>query len=167
VTQTLRVVLAFLLLGSCVLLWPGRSRLQGTPAPAIDGRTTTGDSWRLADQAGKVVLVDFWATWCGPCRHTLPQIKAIQAEHQDNPEFVVVGVSLDSDPREVITYAQQAGLSWPNLIEPGRGFDNTIAQSYGVRSIPHTVLIGRDGSVLAEDLHGKRLREAVRRALES
>lgn len=163
----LKLGLVILLLGACVMLWPVKGPLEGATAPEIAGKTPSGSEWNLANYKGKVVLVDFWATWCGPCIQTLPHLKQIYDEFKDNPNFAMVGVSLDAEPVEVLQFSIRGHIQWPLLVESGRTWDNSVAQAYGVRAIPRTVLIGKDGVVFKDNLHGRALVEAIRAALAS
>lgn len=162
-----KVVILALLVTGCVMFWPLQRGLEGKAAPAFEGRSADGARWSLASAEGKVVLIDFWATWCGPCVQTMPQLKAIHAKFKDNPDFVMIGVSLDAQGEDVLRFQRSRSIPWLSLVEAGKTWDNSIAQLYGVRSIPHTVLIGRDGQVVGDDLHGRRLADAISTALGS
>ena len=113
---------------------------------------------------GRVVLVDFWATWCGPCRAELPNVIQTYQKYHDRG-FEIIGVSLDSDRATLDTFLKQHdGMTWSQYFD-GQGWGNQLATKYGVESIPFTVLIGPDGKVLGNDLRGEELADAVARAV--
>jgi len=121
---------------------------------AIDGREVN-----LADLKGKVVLVDFWATWCVPCLRAMPEIKSLYAEFHDKG-FEVIGISLDDDKEKLESYLAKEGITWPQFFD-GNGWENKFAQEYGIESIPATFLIGPDGLIAANDLSGEALKAKI------
>jgi peroxiredoxin len=123
------------------------------PADAkdLEQRAVSLDQFR-----GSVVLVDFWATWCSPCRAEMPEIVSAYERFHDQG-FEVVGVSIDamSDAAKVRQFASQNGIPWRTVhFASGR---NTIAETWGVKGVPHTVLIGRDGRIFRVGLRGREL----------
>ena len=114
------------------------------PAPAFTVRTLDGKTVRLTDLRGRPVLIDFWATWCVPCRATLPELDTLQTRYRGNG-LVVLGLSVDDDgPRPVRRYAQHLGLRFQIAMA-----DENVLDLYGpIRMIPMTVFIDRRGHIV-------------------
>ncbi len=130
--------------------------------PRIAGKGK-GDQLRLADYRGNLVLVDFWATWCGPCLAEMPALKDIQKTFGADPRFNLISLACDKDDEGARRYIRENGLIWTH------GFAGDLAMGVGlrykVRSIPATFLIGPDGRILAKNLQGPALKEAIVKAL--
>lgn len=128
----------------------------GDPAPDIQMAGVDGEVLKLSDLKGKVVLIDFWASWCGPCRRENPHV--VNAYRTYGPRgFEVFSVSLDKSQDPWVKAIAQDGLTWPNHVSDLAGWNNAAAQAYGVRSIPHTILIDQEGNILARNLRGRAL----------
>ncbi len=133
----------------------------------IAGPTLDGGQFDLADCRGKVVLVDFWATWCPPCLAELPNLRAAyQKYHAQGLE--VVGVSFDHERSALEQFQKDNPLPWPQIFFEGpeaRGFDNPLGRRYGIGSIPCLLLIDREGKLLARNMRGRGIEMAVLEAL--
>ncbi len=118
---------------------------------------TDGSVVDLASLRGKVVLVDFWATWCGPCMREAPDVVAAYNALHDKG-FEVVGISLDIDRGQLDAVTKEKGMVWPQYFD-GKGWGNEIAAKYGIHSIPSMWLIDKSGRIAdtngRENLQGK------------
>ncbi|MFM7135713.1 MAG: TlpA family protein disulfide reductase [Planctomycetota bacterium] len=135
----------------------GKLRLLELPGKPMEikGALLDGGPFDQAKFAGKVVLVDFWATWCGPCVAEIPNMLE-QYEKYHDKGFEVVGISLDEDKAAVEKFVTDNKIPWPILFA-GKGWQDPVAQFYGISGIPQLVLIGRDGNVITLDCRGAKL----------
>jgi thiol-disulfide isomerase/thioredoxin len=140
-----------------------RSLAEGTKFPAFDEKDLLDKPFNLAAYKGKVVLVDFWATWCGPCVAELPNVLAAYEKHHA-AGFEIVGISLDSDKAKLETFIETKKMPWQQFFD-GKGWGNKLAGQYGVNSIPATYLLDGEGKIIAKNLRGEALEEAVAKAL--
>jgi len=130
--------------------------------PYTDFALPTPDGGTLAVSdvhQGNVMLIDFWASWCGPCRRANPEVVAIYSEYKDQG-FEILGVSLDRDEASWKKAIEDDKLTWPHISDL-KYWNSKGAELYGVPAIPHTVLIDREGKIFAKNLHGDDLREAI------
>jgi pentapeptide MXKDX repeat protein len=129
----------------------------------VQGTTFAGDAFDLADLKGKVVLVDFWATWCGPCLQEIPNIKANFDKYHEKG-FEVVGISIDDDRSRLDKFMADNDVPWTILHEKGAN-NNPTAAYYGVNSIPFMVLVGKDGKVVSVSARGPALDDLLEKLL--
>jgi peroxiredoxin len=133
-------------------------RIGTEPIPfevtGIDGETISPDMYD-----GKVVLLDFWATWCGPCRQELPNMKSVYQKYHDEG-FEIIGISLDRTVDRVRQFIEKENMDWVQFCDEAY-WDNEISNLYAVRSIPMTYLLDRNGVIRHKNLRGDELEEAV------
>ncbi len=121
---------------------------------------------RLSDLKGKVVLIDFWASWCGPCRKENPNVVKIYKKYKDKG-FEIFSVSLDERKADWLVAIEQDGLIWPNHVSDLKGWKTMVTKLYNFSAIPHTVLVGKDGNVIAEGLRGEALEQKLKEIFKS
>lgn len=133
----------------------------------IKGTTADGEEFDWASYRGKVVLVDFWASWCGPCRAEIPNMKE-QLEKYGDKGFAIVGISLDNTKEQYQAVVDSEELTWVNLMsqnENERGWNNPIAVHYGVSGIPTAILVDKEGEVISMMARGRVLNELLEQLL--
>ena len=134
--------------------WEGQVLPDFSAAVDLDGKPIS-----LADYRGKVVLLDFWAVWCGPCLGEIPRIKAVYEKYHAQG-FDVIGVSLDEDAAVLREFIKEQEIPWRQILD-GDGFGGAFAKRYGIRSIPAPFLIDRVGKVISVKARGRLLEELV------
>ena len=119
---------------------------------SVDGKQVN-----LADLKGKVVLIDFWATWCPPCRAEVPNVVAAYQKYHDQG-FEIIGISLDQNKDSLLSFTKEHNMTWPQYFD-GQGWQNKISSANGIDSIPAMWLIGKDGLIATtnarDDLAGQ------------
>ena len=136
-----------------------RSFSIGGLAPDFSQKTPEGEDLKLSDMRGKVVLVDFWASWCGPCRRENPNVVKLYDRYKEKG-FEILGVSLDRQKDRWLQAIKKDGLEWYHVSDL-KGWKNEVAQMYSVSSIPHTVLVDQNGRILARNLRGAKLEQKL------
>jgi thiol-disulfide isomerase/thioredoxin len=156
-----------LILSISLILLAGSLHAQvgiGRPAPEIELPGPDGSPLKLSSLKGSVVLIDFWASWCGPCRQNNPSLVALYSKYRDKG-LEILGVSLDRRRADWMRAVEADRLTWPQVIDD-RGGAAKSANDYGVQSIPTSILVDRQGVVRGIDLFGRQLDMAVARLLK-
>ena len=144
---------------------PASKVAVGAIAPDLEFPDPDGKMRKLSDLRGKVVLLDFWASWCGPCRRENPNVTHIYSQYHDKG-FEVFSVSLDSDAASWKRAIEADKLVWPNHVSDLKKWQSKAAAIYGVRSIPSTFLLDKEGRIVQRDLRGADLERAVKQLVE-
>ena len=151
--------------GSAVTPIPAGNNIKGTSAPDFELTTLDGKKLRLSDLRGKAVLLNFWATWCGPCKIEIPWLEDLQKQYAPQG-LQIVGVSMDDDPpAKVAKFAQDEGINYTVVM----GNDKVADLYGGVDGLPETFYIGRDGKIVSRvmGLIGhKEIEENIQSALK-
>jgi thiol-disulfide isomerase/thioredoxin len=139
----------------------GAARLLSLVGNPIDlkGKLLDGESFDWAKYRGKVVLVDYWATWCGPCIAELPNLREIYSKYHERG-LEIVTISLDDDKARLTSFVERESFEWPVLFseEAGQtGWDHPLARYYGIAAIPRAILVDREGKVVSIAAHGEAL----------
>lgn len=141
---------------------------EGRLAPDISGFTLDGKELTLSSLQGKYVLIDFWASWCAPCRREFPFIKEALAYSEKSDNFVVLSYSLDSkepDWKNCIEKNELVHKNWLH-ISTLKGWNSKAAKLFGVEGVPYTALIGPDGKVIAFELRGEAMVKRIKRIID-
>ena len=136
----------------------------GQFAPEISLASPDGKEIALSSLKGKLVLIDFWASWCGPCRKEMPNVVKIYSKFK-NKGFEIYGVSLDQDKEKWMEAITKDGINWPQVSDL-KYWDNVAAKIYNVQGIPYTVLIDKDGKIIAKNLRGQELEKKIAEVLK-
>jgi thiol-disulfide isomerase/thioredoxin len=134
------------------------------PRVRIKLPTVQGDSLTLASLKGKVVLLDFWASWCGPCRASNRQLVKLYAKYKAQG-FEIFSVSLDESKKDWQKAIAKDKITWLQVIDP-RGWDAQTAINWNISQLPTSYLINKKGDVVSIDLEGKELDESVKQLLQ-
>jgi len=141
------------------------SSVNGTvSAPEIAFPNPSGKILKLSDLKGKVVLVDFWASWCGPCRAENPNVVKMYEKFKDKG-FTIFSVSLDEDATKWKEAIEKDQLSWTNHVSDLKGWKSSVVANFGIEGIPYTVLLNKDGKIIGKNLRGEKLEETLNELL--
>ncbi|ANH79850.1 alkyl hydroperoxide reductase [Niabella ginsenosidivorans] len=141
-----------------------RFNAVGTEAAGFTQKDTAGKEVSLDQFRGKYVLVDFWASWCGPCRRENPNVVHVYNKYRDK-NFTVLGVSLDEEKEAWLKAIEKDGLTWTQVSDL-KGWENEVAQQYRITAIPRNFLIGPDGKIIGKDLRGRELENKLAEILD-
>lgn len=136
----------------------------GKKAPGITQFDVAGEPYSLQDLKGKYVLVDFWASWCPPCREENPKLVAIYKDFKDK-NFEILGVSFDRDMNAWKKAIDDDKLTWKHISDL-QHWNNGAAGVYGIKAIPQNVLVNPEGIIVARNLHGDDLRKKLEEILK-
>ncbi|MCC6371650.1 MAG: TlpA family protein disulfide reductase [Bacteroidia bacterium] len=136
----------------------------GMVAPEIMLPTPDGKDLALSSLRGKVVLIDFWASWCGPCRKEMPNVVKAYAKFK-NKGFEIYGVSLDQEKDRWVEAIAKDGITWPQVSDL-KQWGSEVVKLYSIQGIPFTVLIDKDGKILAKNLRGEELEAKLAEVLK-
>ncbi len=137
----------------------------GTPCPEIVLPDPSGKELRLSSYRGKVVLIDFWASWCKPCRAEMPSVVALYKKYKDKG-FEIFGVSLDKNKDNWVQAIKQDGITWPQVSDL-KFWESEVVPLFNVESIPYTILVDKDGKIIAKGLRGEELENKLKEILGS
>ena len=135
----------------------------GTTFPEFNEKDVMGQPLSIAAHKGKVLLIDFWATWCPPCRAEIPNVVATYQKYHSKG-FDIIGISLDQDKSALLSFIKDQNMPWPQYFD-GEGWSNNLAAKYGIESIPSDFLLDGNGKIIGKDLRGEDLEAAVSKAL--
>jgi thiol-disulfide isomerase/thioredoxin len=141
---------ALLVVGLYVFI-SGALRADIAPGKPVELKFTSvdGKAIDLSKMKGKVVLIDFWATWCPPCRAEVPDVVATYKKFHDQG-FEIAGISLDQNKDSLLAFTKEHEMTWPQYFD-GKGWDNDISKGFGIDEIPAMWLVGKDGNLISTD----------------
>jgi len=139
---TIKNFILILVLASVPMLASGKSSIVGQTAPDFGGLGLDGFGYRLSEYKGKVIMLNFWASWCGPCRQEMPPLEHLYRQYR-GLGFVIIGVNVDETLEPAQKMVQKLGVSYPNVFDS----DKNISRGYRVNTMPMTVIIDDKGKI--------------------
>lgn len=134
--------------------------------PDFELPNTRGEMVKLSDFKGKTVLIDFWASWCGPCRQESPNIVKLYRDFKDKP-FVILSVSLDNDKTKWLKAIVDDKLDWSTHVSDLKGWESPMVQLFKIEGIPHTLIVNPEGKLVGQDLRGEALYNKISELINS
>jgi len=131
---------------------PAKYPQPDAPLPAFAAENLDGSPWKTADLKGRYTLIDFWASWCAPCREAFPKVRSIHERFASRDDFTVVGMNLDFEKENAASSVAEEQLTWPQIYAGAWADDNPVTSLLGVAYIPSLWLIAPDGTILARDI---------------
>jgi thiol-disulfide isomerase/thioredoxin len=138
----------------------------GSTPPEIKYPNPDGKIIPLSSLKGKVVLIDFWASWCRPCRAENPNVVRLYEKYKEKG-FTVYSVSLDKDKTSWVNAIQQDNLTWPNHVSELKFWESSVVKEYGFDGIPFTMLLDKEGKIVDVGLRGNQLEEKLKELIGS
>lgn len=138
----LKNILLGVFIGIFAIAAQASSGLTGQPAPDFVLKSASGDNLRLSEYRGEVVMINFWATWCGPCRQEMPLLDELYSRYH-KVGFSLLGVNIDDDSSKAMEMVEELGVSFPVLFDKQK----EVSKLYEVEAMPVTVLVDREGTV--------------------
>ncbi len=141
-----------------------KSKNGSIEAPEISMNKPSGEQLKLSSLRGKIVLIDFWASWCAPCRSENPKLIKLYKKYQNKP-FTILSVSLDEDINAWKNAISADGLFWPNHVSDLKGWKSNMTSLYGFNAIPHTVLVDKNGRIIGINLNEEEIEKTINKNL--
>ena len=127
--------------------------------PDFEAESLDGQTIKLSDYKGKVVLLDFWATWCPPCVHEMPSVVAAYNKY-NSQGFEIIGISLDTNKEKLRNFINDNDVKWIQIFDRGSG-DDSIASVYKINAIPTPILLDKEGKIFDKNARGSRLEQGI------